>query len=110
MRRSVVRVGLSIALSAMALAAGVRADETKTIELGKEVYLAQRCQTCHSIAGAGSRRYPLDDVGSRLSEADIRQWIVAPQKVDPKVKKKAFDKLPADQLDALVAYLLSLKP
>lgn len=59
--------------------------------------------------GKGNRRSPLDGVGSRLTERDIRRSIVAPKEMDPNVKKKAYDGLPQDQLDALVAYLLSLK-
>jgi mono/diheme cytochrome c family protein len=110
MRRSVVSAGLVLLLSGMMRFAGAaHVEETTAITLGKEVYRAQRCQICHSIAGVGNRRYPLDGVGSRLSEADIRQWIVAPRKMDPKVTKKAFDQLPAGQLDALVAYLQSLE-
>lgn len=76
---------------------------------GAEVYRAQKCQVCHSIAGVGSKRYPLDGVGTRLTEEDIRRWIVAPREMKPTVSKRAYDKLPKDDLDALVAYLKSLR-
>lgn len=78
-------------------------------ELGAKVYEEQRCRLCHSIAGEGNKRNPLDGVGSRLDEAAIRKWIVAPAEMDPKVKKKAYDSLAAEQLDALVRYMQSLK-
>lgn len=76
---------------------------------GAGVYREQKCQACHSIAGAGSRRYPLDGVGSRLTEDDIRKWIVAPREMKPTVSKRAYDKLPKADLEALVAYLKGLR-
>jgi uncharacterized protein (TIGR01732 family) len=30
---------------------------------------------CHSIAGAGNKKGPLDKVGTKLSADDIRAWI-----------------------------------
>lgn len=88
-----------------ACAAGSAAAD---IERGKEVYRAQRCAVCHSIEGAGNRRNPLDGVGSKLSSEDIRKWIVAPQEMQPGIRKKSYD-LPADDLAALVAYMESLR-
>jgi len=100
-----------IALAAGALAwlpIAAQAEDTK-IERGKNVYIAQRCSQCHAIGGVGNRRSPLDGVGDRLKEDEIRKWIVAPQEMNPKVRKKAYDKLRPDELEALVAYLMSLK-
>ena len=37
------------------------------------------CRACHSIEGEGNTRSLLDGVGSRLTEKEIRLWIVAPQ-------------------------------
>ena len=83
---------------------------------GEEVYAAQKCQICHAIAGKGSKTNPLDGVGAKLSAEDIRNWIVDPAAMTAKVKstKKPpmpakYSKLPAAELDALVAYLQSLK-
>lgn len=90
-------------------ASAARADDGTTIERGKAVYAEQRCSTCHAIAGTGNRRNPLDAVGSKLSPEDIRKWIVTPREMNPKVRKRAYDTLPANDLDALVAYLISLK-
>ncbi len=84
-------------------------DTTAQVARGKQVYTEQRCQRCHSIAGAGNRRYPLDGIGSRLTAGEIRKWIVAPREMNPKVSKRAYDKLPAADLEALVVYLQSLK-
>lgn len=89
---------------------GVSAQSDQArVARGAEVFLEQKCQACHSIAGAGSRRYPLDGVGSRLTEDDIRKWIVAPRDMNPKVSKRAYDKLPTADLESLVAYLKSLR-
>jgi mono/diheme cytochrome c family protein len=79
------------------------------IERGRGIYAEQKCQACHSIAGTGNRRYPLDGVGSKLSPDDIRRWIVAPREMNPSVSKRAFDRIPAADLDALVAYVSSLR-
>lgn len=96
-----------LAVSATEPAIPTAAPEA-VVELGKSVYRQQRCQTCHSIGGVGNRRYPLDGVGTRLTEEQVRKWIVAPKEMDPKVRKRAYDKLPADELEALVTYLLGL--
>jgi mono/diheme cytochrome c family protein len=93
-----------------ALAAPTLAQDAATVARGKEVYQELRCQTCHAIAGAGNRRYPLDGVGAKLSEEQLRKWIVSPREMNPAVRKRSYDNVPADKLDALVAYLRSLKP
>lgn len=85
-------------------------------EKGKAVYAAQKCSMCHSIAGAGGKTSALDGVGKKLSAADVRAWIVTPKEMEAKAKstKKPpmparYAKLPAADLDALVAYMVSLK-
>jgi mono/diheme cytochrome c family protein len=92
------------------------AQDAAAIKKGQEIYAAQKCSICHSIAGQGSKTNPLDGVGAKLSAADIRQWIVDPVAMTAKVKstKKPpmparWAKLPAADLDALVAYMQSLK-
>jgi len=85
-------------------------DSAAEIERGKKVYTAAKCQACHSIAGVGSKRYPLDGVGAKLAPDDIRKWIVTPREMDPKVVKPRFDQFPADDLTALIAYLSTLRP
>jgi len=84
-------------------------------EKGKEVYAAQKCSICHSVAGVGNKKGPLDEAGSKLSASDIRSWIVdAPTmatkaKADRKPAMKAYSTLSKDDVDALVAYVSSLK-
>lgn len=82
---------------------------------GEKVYVAQKCGSCHSVAGKGNQKGPLDDVGFRLSADVIRQWIVegpammAKTKATRKPPMRAYATLPKEDLDALVAYMLSLK-
>ena len=106
MRVVLFAVGLSF-VTAMASAQG-------NAEKGKEVYAAQKCSICHSIGTAGNKKGPLDQVGSKLSANDIRSWITsAPEmalkaKAERKPAMKAYT-LAKDDLDALVAYLQTLK-
>jgi len=76
---------------------------------GRTVYTEQRCSACHSIAGEGSPRSPLDGVGARLNAAQIRLWIVDPQAARPGIRKPDFADLPAGEIDALVAYMQTLR-
>jgi mono/diheme cytochrome c family protein len=81
---------------------------------GAEVYGAQKCAMCHSIAGKGGK-LALDGVGSKLSTADIEEWITKPAEAAKKHKStakppmRAYASLPKADLDALVAYMASLK-
>ena len=92
------------------------AGQDDAVKKGAQVYAAQKCQTCHSIAGKGAKANPLDGVGKKLSAEDIKAWIVTPTEMTKKsgsTKKPPmpakYGKLPAADLDALVAYLASLK-
>jgi mono/diheme cytochrome c family protein len=103
---------LALALSVAAPRAAAGQDAAK----GEQVYNAQKCQVCHSIAGKGGKTSPLDGVGAKLSASDIRLWITQPAKMTAQTKstKKPpmpakWSSLPAAELDALVAYMLSLK-
>ena len=100
---------------ALVLLCAAAASAQSPVEKGKEVYTAQKCSACHSIAGAGNKKGPLDGVGKKLSATDIRAWIVeAPAmadktKSDRKPPMKGYSTLPMPELDALVAYMESLK-
>jgi len=106
--------GTVVAAAVIALAAPAVAAAADTAR-GAAVYAEQKCSLCHSIAGKGNARGSLDGVGKKLSADDIRQWIVNPKEMTAKAKAerkppmKAYPNLPAADLDALVAYLESLK-
>jgi mono/diheme cytochrome c family protein len=82
---------------------------------GKQVYTDTKCAICHSVGGEGNKKGPLDGVGAKLTAAEIRQWITAaPEmaakaKADRKPPMKATSTLAKEDLDALVAYLQTLK-
>jgi mono/diheme cytochrome c family protein len=105
---------LMIIVGVLGAGPGLRAGQA-TAAAGEKVFAAQKCSICHSIAGKGNKNGPLDDVGAKLSAADIRAWIVnAPEmaKKANSTKKppmKSFASLPAADVDALVAYLQTLK-
>jgi len=107
----------SIVAFALAASAGIaHAQDAAQVKKGAGVYTAQKCSMCHAIAGKGNKTNPLDKVGTKLTAADIRAWIVTPTEATAKAKstKKPpmpakYGKLPAGDIDALVAYMLSLK-
>jgi mono/diheme cytochrome c family protein len=83
---------------------------------GAKVYADQKCSLCHSIAGKGNPKGSLDEVGSKLTTAEIHDWIVKPTEMTAKAKADRkppmpakYASLPKEDLDALVAYLASLK-
>jgi mono/diheme cytochrome c family protein len=107
-------VAVAAALGTPALAAG--SQDAGLAKKGEQLYGAQKCMICHAIAGKGNKNNPLDGVGAKLSAADIREWIVNPVEMTAKTKstKKPpmpakYSKLAAAEIDALVAYMQSLK-
>jgi mono/diheme cytochrome c family protein len=82
---------------------------------GQQVFEAQKCSLCHSVAGKGNAKGPLDGVASKYSAADLKLWLTSPTEMAKKhnaTRKppmKSFASLSAADLDALVAYLQTLK-
>jgi mono/diheme cytochrome c family protein len=83
---------------------------------GEKVYAAQKCSMCHQIAGKGNKLSPLDGVGKKLTTEQTKEWIVDPVAAATKANStkkplmpKTYAKLPAADVDALVAYMQSLK-
>lgn len=108
---AVVAATLGVAMTPTLAIAGQDAAKR-----GQELYAAQKCQGCHAIGGKGYKANPLDGVGAKLSAADIRAWIVTPKEMATKAQSKAkppmpdrYAKLPAADIDALVAYMQTLK-
>jgi mono/diheme cytochrome c family protein len=85
------------------------------VERGQQVYAAQKCAICHSVAGKGNQKGPLDSVGTKLTADEIRQWIVNATEMAAKTgamrkpPMKSYTAMAKDDLDALVAYLATLK-
>jgi mono/diheme cytochrome c family protein len=101
----------TVVVFSIAAAAALGAQDAKK---GEQVYADQKCSLCHSIGGKGNAKGPLDSVGAKLKADEIRAWITDAKtmaektKADRKPVMKQFT-LPADEVDALVAYLTTLK-
>lgn len=105
-------IAAAVAFGFLGVAPVADARDAK-VERGGAVYAAQKCSLCHAIAGVGKKN-PLDGVGSKLSTEDIHQWLVDPKAAAAKAKStvkplmKDYSKLPAADIDALVAYMKTL--
>jgi mono/diheme cytochrome c family protein len=84
------------------------------VERGMKIFADSKCSLCHSVAGKGNAKGALDDVG-QLPAAEIREWLTDPEAMrkksgsERKPAMKSFATLPKDDLDALIAYLQTLK-
>jgi len=105
---------LAVAIGVLWSTAAMAQDQAK-IDQGMKVYAAQKCSVCHSVAGKGNAKGPLDSVGTTLSADEIHQWLVNPAEMSKKAKStrkppmKSYASLSKDDQDALVAYMLSMK-
>jgi mono/diheme cytochrome c family protein len=114
MKQTLGTLGL-LGLFFVPIAAVAAQDKTADVDRGKAVYTEQKCSLCHSIDGKGNKQNPLDGVGGKLAAADIRKWITSPKEMEaalptkPKISMKAYTSLKPADLDALVAYLQTLK-
>lgn len=82
---------------------------------GRTVYEEQSCARCHSVEGGGNPRSPLDGVGARRTETELRAWVTGSGAARDLLTRSAlrtkddFGELPEPELQALVAYLRSLR-
>ena len=108
MFRLIAGLMLSVGLSTIAMA-----QDTKVTQ-GEKVFADQKCTLCHSVGAKGNKKGPLDGVAAKLTADEIREWIVDAKGMTAKTKPtrkpdmKAYA-LPKDDVDALVAYLATLK-
>jgi mono/diheme cytochrome c family protein len=113
---------LSAAFAAMqnppaqgAASAAAAASGDAQVQRGRAVFEANDCQRCHSVDGQGSPRSPLDGVGARLTPEELLHFSIADESVQEDLApraiaaKRPYAELPAADLEALVAYLGSLK-
>jgi mono/diheme cytochrome c family protein len=106
------RTVICVAVLGVAGAASAAARDTNAE--AQKVFTGQKCALCHSVAGKGNAKGPLDEVGSKLSADDIRAWITdakgmtAKTKATRKPEMKAYT-LPKEEVDDLVEYLSAMK-
>lgn len=103
---------VAAAVAALSIASGAAAQDAQK---GQELFVAQKCTLCHSVAGKGNSKGPLDGVGSKYGAAELRDWLVNAKAMATKTNAtrkppmKDFSSLPKADVDALVAYLQTLK-
>jgi len=96
------------------LASAAFAGAQDKVARGEKVYADNKCALCHSIGDKGNKKGPLDAVGSKYSMADLKSWIVdatgmtTKTKAERKPPMKNYSLSP-DDVDALVAYMQTLK-
>ena len=103
-----------ICLAMLGVAALASAAPQDAKAQGEKVYATQKCSLCHSIGGKGNLKGPLDEVGSKMSDGDIRSWITDAKGMTEKTKaprKPAMKSyvLPKEDVDALGVYLSAMK-
>jgi mono/diheme cytochrome c family protein len=82
---------------------------------GRMVFQEQNCTACHSIEGTGNPRYPLDGVADRLKAGELPAWITGTGQAAGLLpasivkRKQRYQQLPETDLNALVAFLSSVK-
>ncbi len=113
-KRFLVAVVGTLALSGMTLLA----QDAKQVDTGKKLFSSKECTKCHQIEGKGNKINILDGVATKVTAADMHKWLTEPAameaKLDHKPKVKMSSKIkqlklnPAE-IDALVAYLQTLK-
>lgn len=85
------------------------------VALGQAVFERESCARCHSADGRGNPRSPLDGVGARHPPARLRDWVTGSGSARDQLTrstlraKERFAELPEEDLEALVAYLSSLR-
>lgn len=112
------RVGIVLIIASTALISSVApasAQNKAKVEQGAALFASQKCTMCHSAAGKGNPKGVLDGVAAKHKADEIKQWILDPEGMRAKTNAprnpamKAI-KLSPDQVDALVAFITSLKP
>lgn len=79
------------------------------LERGKAVYNEAGCAVCHAIGNIGGKIGPsLDGIGKKHDAKKLKEILLNPKILNPNTVMPSFEGSEED-LDALVAYLLSLK-
>jgi len=102
------------AVLAVTLGAFLRAEDK--VARGRQLYEEQKCRMCHNLGGVGNPKgVALDGVGSKHGPDVLKMWLTSPKEMAQKAGStrkppmKSFATLPAPDIDALVAYLSTLK-
>src|SRR5262245_9063275 len=113
-------VALSIAVAMLSDgSASAQTPDPNKVEAGQTAFKTFNCGTCHGTKPDEKKMAStLAGVGKKLSEADMRKWLTDPAameaKLNPQPKAKMSTAMKSKKLtdadvDALVAYMMSLK-
>ncbi len=109
--RTVACVVWTLSVSAL-VPMGDRANaesDQAVLARGERVYAEKKCAMCHAIKGKGGKSGgDLTDVGAKRDSDWLKQFTRAPKSLIPNAKMPAFQGNQED-LDAVVAYMVSLK-
>ena len=104
-----------VGMFAMLVAASALAQGSLAAQ-GEKVFADKKCTVCHLVGDVGNKKGPsLDGVGSKLTQDEIRQWITNAPEMAAKANStrkppmKAYTDLTKQEVDALVAYVATLK-
>jgi cytochrome c oxidase subunit 2 len=113
------RFSLITAVCLVASSATAFAQTAPAVAQGKKLFDSKKCTECHTIAGKGgtvTKQYPLDGVGAKLSETDIKKWFTNTTEMEAKLEKQPKTKMTSKKIPltdaevtALVAYMQTLK-
>lgn len=84
-------------------------EKSEQVSEGERVYQKQGCAGCHSIKGEGG----LTVVVNKYNDEELRAWITGAETLEGKMSrsimnlKSRYQKLPEEDIDALVVYLRS---
>jgi len=104
------------ALAVLTVALGASSSAEDKVARGKQLFEQQKCKMCHNLGGAGNPKgVALDEVGSKHSPEVLEKWLTNPKEMAQKAGStrkppmQSFAKLPPPDIEALVAYLSTLK-
>ncbi|GFE60941.1 cytochrome c family protein [Geobacter sp. AOG2] len=122
MQRSYARILLAALFALTAATACTKNDANRPVEKSPEQTVAPeqkltgeqlfktKCAQCHKVNNQGGVVGPdLTAIASRKDAASLQDFLKDPKKQNPSTAMPSFADLPADDLQALVGYLGSLK-
>lgn len=84
-------------------------SDSAIVAKGEKVYAEKKCAMCHAINGKGGKSGgDLTEVGAKRGADWLKQFTRAPKSLLPNSKMPAFQGS-QEELDAVVAYMVSLK-
>ena len=96
----------AVLLSALLASPALAADLAK----GQELVNSLGCKGCHKVGDSGGTLGPaLNDIGKQMTAEQLRQKLVNPKAGAPQSIMPSFQRLPEEDLQAMVSYLQTLK-